>query len=595
MSKFRTTDGRPLSMGISGFTHYDTERIDAPEYPAPVYSPEDLLKRIKEIREVLADERYKTAVDILNSHLSDTNNPHNTTLPEFTDDIIDVLYKRYVELGGIKDKDFYVQCLFQMLRIATESELIDATKELPPNVVLSVASARKFLLKHEVDENAHSELFQSIFPGTPTRDPVFGIMGDFGIASKFTVKHDRNINEAPYSYVGKNGYVQYCDDVNKLPVDYSYVEGMIPCFGTRTNLVAESNNFESTTKLNTTFISDAEVSPDKSITATAVFAMEELSPLEHGIILPNVYLPAQSARSFSIYAKAEKCRFLSIHYKDLGSSNITVRAVYDLKEGSAICFNHMNRYTASSVPLANGWYRCCFTMYHNLGQEHNLKILFNYTDENHEDFTFVGKNQLCGYLWGMQLEDGVNVSPFIKTEGIRLTRKSIPIKLDASNSQIPYDHLSIDMDFLNPLNINNERIIRPLLSLYKTVENDYIPSGLVELRSIGTIDTTTYSTMSVSDTDVVTITSQLVFPADNETKYTQMVYGVDKDSSVHKHNKAAPISMRNVDEWNRPDTIFIGCNQEGSFMDSYLKAVVIYPYKVSEDETIFLTGEQIYG
>lgn len=595
MSRYRTTDGRPLSMGISGFTHYDTERLDAPDHPSPVYSPEDLLKRIKEIREVLSDDRYNTAITTFNEHVEDLNNPHQTTLNQFTDDIIDVLYEKYIELGGASDKEFYTHSLFQVLRIATEQELQDASKELEDNVLLSVAHARRFLLAHEVDADAHHELFQSIFPGYPTQDPVFGIMGDFGIASKFIEQVNGTSFNFPYSYVSKNGYIKYCSSINELPIDFSYGEGMIPCFGTRTNLLTESTNFESVSKYNTTHITNAEMSPDTNLDATAVFATEDQNAKEHGITIENVYLPAKNARTFSIFAKAEKCRYLAIRYQDLGSNDIMiVNGIYDLKKGTCMCMNHMNRYKTYMIPLANGWFRCCFTMYHDLGQEEDLKVLFFYAD-NEEDFTFTGKAELCGYLWGMQLEDGINASPFIKTAGFSLTRKGLKIVINLNNSEIPKDKFTIDTDILNPGIINNQNVIRPLLSLYKKVDNNYILSSLSEYRSIGSIDVTTYSTIKVGLNEVLTATSQLVFPPDNDAKYLQMVYGADKDSTVHRCNKTTPITMRNVDEWNKPDFLYIGCNREGSFMDTYLKAVIAYPYRVSEDEAVFLTSEQIHG
>lgn len=646
MSKNRTLDGRPLNMGVSGFGHYSTDRIDPGTDQEILLTPQDLLIKIREIRNYLNDKKYSDTLKTIEEHIQNLDNPHQMSLDKFVQDIGDVLYEEYVDRGGTAEKSLFFNSLFQVLRVVTQEELRDKNLVLPDNVLLSVAGARSFLTAHETDRNAHQELLDQIFVGTPTQDPIFGIMGYFGVSQKFLESYQLDISvsplrsssqeeyRVPYSYVNQGGYIEYCESIRDLPVDYTYREGMLPCFGRRTNYITSSQVFtaineeeldvpSSQTKYVhrnlKNILPDAETAPDKSITASAIFSYYDIEPKDHSLVVKDVGLPNGVPRTFSIYAKSDSCRYLALRYKDYSSSLTTidspiyVAGIYDLKKGTCLTINPLNRYRAEIVRLANGWCRCCLSMYSEYGQESDMEITF-FKGDNTEDFTFQANSELLGYLWGMQYEEGNNASPYIPTEGTYRYRDGIRIIVPTQNmltdrpglagSALNTWSFTMDAEYLSPVNLfDDEASIRPVVCFYEKVEDRNISEFVghaattIEIRSAKTTDITTYSRIRVGSVYAHMATAQLVFPAVND-QYTQLVFGIDNNNILYKVGANDAIIMENTadaNEWIKPWYMFIGCDKFGNFLEGYMKSVILYSYCVSADEANFLTGEKIHG
>ena len=133
----KALDGRPITAGISGFKSYSTTRKEVPEKPVPVLTPAELLIPLRAISSVLNSTEVAEALRLIREHIEDTDNPHHTDLGAFTNEVADVLYQAYLDQGGTGSKEFYLQCLFQTLRVASLDEMKNPENE---NLLISIYS-----------------------------------------------------------------------------------------------------------------------------------------------------------------------------------------------------------------------------------------------------------------------------------------------------------------------------------------------------------------------------------------------------------------------------------------------------------------------
>lgn len=590
MSSHRTMDGRPLSVGISGFTHYQTERVDAPTQPAPVLTPTDLLVRLEDLKALLAAPEVARALSVLLDHVNDENNPHHTTLSQFTDQVIDALYAEYVRQGGIAKKAIFAQAIFQPLRIATVDEMENSTAA---NLLVSIFGAKKSIQNHELDPAAHSELLTHMFPGRAiTTSPCWALEASTGLSWLFMEREEQLDDDTnrPYSYVAEDGFLHYCSSLQEIPVDYIHGEPTIPCFGPRTNDVRESTNFITCRLDSVSILANSEVAPDNTATATAVFTGNDTMNTLHTVAYEDVYLPANQTRTFSVFAKAEKCRYLAINWLDMKLSQIKVRAIFDLKDGKCICMNHMDRYSARIQSLGNGWFRCELSMYHEIGQEHDIEMTFFHGDIN-SDLTFIGTGELCGYLWGMQLENGPTASPYIPTVGDPATRKGGKIAVSVEDSWFNKEAMTIGLSYLNPKSWLDKESIRTLFAFY----DGYHQSIATEVDSTGAVRIEQYETLEVDDSSAEAVVSQIVIPGETTKEYHQLVFSYDSQELLAKLNAREAIPFETPEKRNAIKKLYLGAARDGAFLEGYLRSVVIYPIKVTPDQATFLNGEEIHG
>ena len=89
-------NGQPLTGTISGFSKYSTIESADKSNPVHIITPKDVLDKIESIRRFLDIPELENALKVLNAHLHDFGNPHRTSLNDFLEQIIDVLYAEYV-------------------------------------------------------------------------------------------------------------------------------------------------------------------------------------------------------------------------------------------------------------------------------------------------------------------------------------------------------------------------------------------------------------------------------------------------------------------------------------------------------------------
>lgn len=582
-----TFDGKPLAASVSGFSEYTTNSaVTAPVKPAPVLTPTDILAQINELKKIFNKQELDLALKLLSVHIHDTNNPHHTDLNQFTLQIADILYREYVAQGGTGSREAYVQALFKTLRVASMEEMKNGTND---DLLISIKGARKFLSDHEADDEAHHELFEKLFPGDAIKnEPFYSMHAMIGISKYLmellTVSISEDYDTVPFSYIDANGVLQYCSGNEEIPIDYSHLVPLIPCFGQKINEIRESNNFNSLIDNNISLVTDAEIAPDKSNTAVALFASNDIVPQSHTLILENVFVPMNTPKTFSIFVKPENCRYMAFSFKNMLTDIVSVHAIYDLQEGVCFTVNHMETFTARMFPIGPEWFRCEFSMFHQIGQESNLTITFfnEYTAEN--EFTFTGKEELLACVWGMQLEESHIASPYIPTNGKPGVRNPIAIKLDLDGMKA----CSINSAYLNPGICLDPLSQRPLFEITdkdneKLVNANYTTDGSLVINH--------WNTLHVGDLVQPTIiSSESCYPT--VEKICQLTHGFNEEKMLTKYNDG--ISIESDMYENKPicQTLWIGCDSSGNFLDGYIDHMIIYPIKLTANEATFSNGEE---
>ncbi len=593
----RTYDGKPLSVSVSGFTQYSTERLDPNTNPIPVVSPQDILNKLEALQKFLNVPELEKAITRLYQHIHKEGNPHNTQLEDFQDDISDVLYNAYVENGGTESKDAFLVGLFSTIRVATLEDMANGAEA---SLLINTRGANEFMTKHEEDKDAHLEVLKDQFPGTVIEvDPVFSINSLVGMTSNITEidddeKAQSNQPFRGYSFIGHDGFIHYESDDSSIPVDYSTGRAAFPCFGTRTNQFRYSEAIDGfTTKNGVRLSSDIEcLNPSKSYTANKVIVNAD-GELEHNVSVDDVFVEANKPMTFSVFAKPLDAKYLIISYKDMYEGTTVVYGVFNFEYGTAEIINDLNRYRVNIVELANDWYRCEFTMSHPIGQIHdvNMTLMTDFDMENPSLAERLYLNKELGYLWGIQLEVGSNASPYIPTTGKATTRLGVYPKLTLTKENwYRVGNYTLQLVYRNPGTSLVESSLRPVFTLVNnagqvTANASYLANGNLELND--------YNFVTDSDTQIVL--NQEIFNV-NDTKFEQLVHGISTNSVVTKYNTNNSTSTE-VTNLPADDLgyIYLGCDPNGNFLDGYLCAATIYPKLLTVDEATYANGEEIYG
>ena len=600
---YKTTDGRDLSVGASGFTKYDTDKGSAvPIHPAPILSPDEILLHLRHLERLYDPKRLKYALTKLKDHI-EAKNPHNISLDDFVEDIADILYNEYKKSNKYPcSREDYFKHLFNTIHLATSEEIEDGTN---PYAILSIQGVRNAIHVHNTDPNAHAAYFENLFPGKPvTAPPVYSLYANYGISYKVCSLSDGHPDVigswTPYSYVGSDRYIHYCTKEEQLPVDYALGLAMIPCFGLRSNEIKNSNSFTSWLVDNgVTLLEEAESSPDRTISATAVCTGNDISSVRHYIRCSNVILDADTSKTFSIYAKAETCRYMLISFRDLQNNDLLVYGVYDLVEGNCLTLNHLNRYKADIQILNDHWYRCILSMSHPYGQVANIEVTFireySTTDLN-SCLSFEGHQDVCGYVWGAQLEAGWGCSPYIPTHGSITYRKPVFVAIRLERDWIPKLTSTINICWkLLPIIPGNIDTVRPVFSIVTDIEGTNYPALKCWIENNNTLKLNRYLTVSGETEGVVsyhtTTVYEDIFQANNDS-YQQITHSIDTREGIQTVLNRVVQYKTPITSWNVGDYLLLGTDLS-KYLEGYMHHATIYPVYVSREEAIFLNGEEL--
>lgn len=592
----RTWDGKQMTGGVSGFTQYNTERAETPETPAPVLSPDDLLKEIRALRAFTDLPKLATALKTLEQHIADTNNPHHTDITDFPSEVADVLYEEFLRRGGTGSKEYYLAGLFQTLRVALPEELEDPDKE---NLAVSVRDARLLITEHEVDPDAHAGIFTQMFPGTAITDnPYLAVYGFLGVSGGILEIQEKPASESSsnqshaYTVCGSDGFVHRFSDVAYFSTDRSQGRELIPAFGLRRNFVSNSANISYQAEISgVSVVQSAVKGPDNESSVYALDTYTDTIPRTHAIYLKNLAIPANTPYTFSVFVKAHDCDLFELTSNDgTNTTGIVTKAVFDLTNGAHVVVNPLGRYSAEISALSNGWYRCSLTFYNTISMACTLGAAFFKKvgdDLSTTNDSFAGNNERCGYFWGWQLEDGTAVSPLIETSsGYRYqTPMTVVIPTD---DEFKTDNFTLSIKFKVPKIFNGSKN----KYLFTIVDNDGYKTTAAYFRPDKKFVLERYGHTVAGSTVVYYLLNQEVFNYP-EQDYAVFTYAISSEQELSFLNQESGINLLAPQLTTAEAKILIGVGPDLEGLDSYIEHILVYTRKVTVDEIAYLNGEDL--
>ena len=581
MNKNHSYDGSELTGMVSGFSEYTTKSITSNTSPRPVITPVDLLNQIQDLRKIISQKNIDNAIKLLNNHIASKNNPHNTTLNDFSDRVIDVLYNFYIENGGTATRSQYSSMLFKVLHMASTEEIVDGTDG---TALISIVTINSFIRQHENDPDAHKEILEKLLPGKPVLDiPLYSIIAKIGINNTI-VNATGNV---PYTYVDKSRHLKTATTDNPLPQDYMYGEPLLPCFGSRTNEITNSTDFTSLIYRNTRLRSNNKLAIDGSRTATQILSMVTDEEELHEIVYPDFTIDGNQNKTFSIFVKPGECDYFCISYEDMAGSPIVVSAIYNLRVGEVFLTNHLNRYTADIVPLADGWYRCSFSVYHAYGQQADLVMsCFKIKDPRLQDYKYkVTREEVALYLWGMQIEEGNNMSPYIPTNGTTVTRLPVDITINTDYGDYNKD-ITLHVTYKNS-GVCLGNLIRPLLTT--KLSSNKVSCEMVLHHDNG-VEALRWGTISVNNISTRTLVYEDILDK-QDGSFIHVTHSANDKQAILAYNKKT-FDAGGITYQDRDNIILVGRDTYGRYAESYLRSFIMYPSVVTVEQCLFLNGEE---
>ena len=576
-------DGSQLVGSISGFSDISTGVAAEPQQ-VNVITPSDLLSRIERMQHFLQLPEVDHLIRVIYDHIDKKGNPHRTTLDQFVNQITDVLYAEYKKNGGDKTEAQYLSSLFKVLHVASAAEL---TEGVDPTALVSVAGIRQLIHSHEVNPDAHHELMEKMFPGSPVNtEPAFSLIPALGINKQFTQEIPSNDASYPYTYVGKDRYIHVAKN-GVLPTDYSYADGCVACFGEKTNHIVDCNDFSIRT-LKGIQIDEYDKDPMNTSLASKIKASRDLEMI-HSVTIENIELTARESRVFSVYAKAGSCKYFMISFLDY-NTQMTVRAIFNIEDGTMILIDHMEMYKANIVKIGHKWFRCELTLLSEVDQVSDIEMtFFKRKDPRLQNFAFeASTNELLGSLFGMQLEEGNIASPFIFSKTQALTRAPIYVTrtLDIDN----WDSKSITVNVGFRKNKDNPFLTdRPLVSMY---HDDKLVNNIV-WRSNSMLEVQYWAELTTSGITITSLIGQTIFEQQSGL-YGHVSTSIDANNIINAYDKRVESKVTPTD-YSIGNRLVLGTDLQGNFFDGYITSVVVYPCGCSESQLIFLNGDEING
>lgn len=400
---------------ISDWDYLTTSKEENQDIPPSdhEYTINDLYLQLRTLIDTLNLEQLQRLEQLITIHINNGKNPHKTNLKNMGTSVLKELYNLWIENGHIGTEEVFLKQLFQYVKIADVETTLEgkALDEVP-----SVRAASELVKVHNDNEDAHEALFSAIFPGEEVKFfPTFAVHGFIGLQKYINVSRPGTM-----WFTNKFGKLEE-SAVNTLPADYSFGDPCFPIFGSNKNYLIQSENFASANWN----VTHGTISKSSAIPNLRVFndfayyftESQDSSPVEH-ILKPTDVINVTQGKTYTIsiyvYPINRPCFGIRVSKSVVGSYGYVQ---FDLENQLTFISQGANSkaITGGITALTSGWYRVWMSI--KATATGVLDPEFYPIDIYDGDSTYVGNGLAGACVFGAQVSDGIQISPYIPSLG----------------------------------------------------------------------------------------------------------------------------------------------------------------------------------
>lgn len=570
---------------ISGWDQITTDNNTTNTKPVSDhdYTIVDLELMLRGIKKMF-DPKYLDRIEsIIHTHIEDKNNPHKTDLSKLHVDALQELYKIWLEEGYQGSRDKFIKVLFQYVKIASVET---ALKGESYDEITSVKDVFEMLERHNLDENAHTGLFSSLFPGGEiTFDPTFSVKAYLGLPYSgydFT-------REGKMWVVGCDGYLKEVEE-DEVGIDYSLGCASIPIFDETYNLVTESEDFYDrnhfTCENGSIDVCDAFTSMREEESYVRVFLEKNtVEASVHGIRYnrDNIETVDDEYYTVSCFVRPYGRDSVGIFVENDLVGSIYSFVQFDLKNEKVFYHTELENVIGEMYPIFNGWYRICMTF---RAVEGGLKIRPKiYTLDIYDgDMTHSGKDGLGIGLFGLMVSKGEKIVPYIPSIGEqgKIGKSSLVFDIEQDNW---YNKLQgtwvFDFDSYKNVLINKNKTLF-------TIANGVQNSVLISKYPPGYRNRLYYTSF---DGNNQALTSMWCNPSEIDKTVSCYAYGKDYHICATYGDPTISVASKLINE--NAGKIYVGTNRLlGEHFNGYFYGFCYYPFRCTEDQIRYIRGKE---
>lgn len=128
---------------------------------------EDILSIIRHIKEKEYIQSVFELKEKMFEHVVRLDNPHNLTVDQLKEQVIDIFYSKWLSMGYVGTKDEFIETIFRYIVYSTWEDMLEGTSE---TIVTTVKDFWDYLTKHDTDiEGIHENILERVFPYLPSK------------------------------------------------------------------------------------------------------------------------------------------------------------------------------------------------------------------------------------------------------------------------------------------------------------------------------------------------------------------------------------------------------------------------------------------
>lgn len=377
----------------------------------------------------------------------------------------------------------------------------------------------------------------------------------------------------PATYVASSGYIASASN-NEPRFDYDPVSKI--CRGllieeSRQNLLTYSEELNRLTKTRSNILADQFTSPNNTLTADNFYDDTTVSNT-HFASTASISFTSGTYYTLSVFVK-KNGRNISLAFSST-SFGANVRYTFNLDAGTASVNVAGTNSSSAIVNAGNGYWRCSITAQATATASSTAALYLI----DGSTLSYTGDGTSGVYIWGAQLEAGAFVTSYIPTTTTSLTRNADAVTMTGTNFSDWYN--ATEGSFVVSGSTSSVAAARPIMQVSTGALSNGGP--YIYYDPAGSRFSFRYYTSAGAASGVISYTAAGT-PAIN-TNY-RWAFGYKTDAFVMSVNGNTIAQDTSGEVSGTPDTLRIGNDTSGTYINGYLTSVRYWPQRFINAET----------